>query len=58
MAVTAVAGRVLTANKMTAHNTFEAPDSVCPAPFEGATLGGDGLTVRMPPKSIVVLELS
>ncbi|HKG91401.1 MAG TPA: alpha-L-arabinofuranosidase C-terminal domain-containing protein [Gemmatimonadaceae bacterium] len=56
--VSAVAGgRILTAEQMGAHNTFEQPNAVRPAPFAGATLAGETLTVRLPPKSIVVLEL-
>ncbi len=52
-----VTGRVLTAAAMDAHNTFAAPDTVKPAPFTGATLTGDQLTVTLPAKSVVVLEL-
>ena len=53
----AVAGRILTAADMTAHNTFEAPNAVQPAAFAGATLKGDVLEVKLPAKSVVVLEL-
>jgi alpha-L-arabinofuranosidase len=49
---------VLTAPAMQAHNTFEAPETVKPAPFDGATLATAGtLTVSLPAKSVVVLEL-
>jgi len=54
---TSVAGRVLTAGAMNAHNTFAAPDTVRPAAFDGATLRGDTLEVRVPATSVVVLEL-
>ncbi len=50
-------GRVLTAEEMTAHNTFDAPDTVVPAEFRGAELSGEVLTVLLPPKSVVVLAL-
>jgi alpha-N-arabinofuranosidase len=53
-----VAGRVLTAQAMTAHNTFAAPNAVQPAAFTGATLRGDTLEVRLPAKSVVVLALN
>ena len=43
-----VAGRVLTAPAMNAHNTFEAPNAVQPAAFDGATLKGDTLEVKLP----------
>ncbi len=53
----AVAGRVLTAPEMTAHNTFEAPDAVQPAAFSGAAVKGDTLEVKLPAKAVVVLAL-
>jgi alpha-N-arabinofuranosidase len=52
-----VAGRVLTADAMTAHNTFDRPDAVKPTVFDAARLTSDGLTVTLPPKSVVVLEI-
>ena len=52
-----VAGRVLTAPEMTAHNTFEARDAVQPQPFTGASVKGDVLEVKLPAKSVVVLAL-
>jgi len=52
-----VAGRVLTAPAMDAHNTFAAPDAVMPSAFTGATLAGGKLQVVLPPKSVVMLEL-
>jgi len=52
-----VTGRILTAADMTAHNTFEAPNAVQPAAFTGASLKGDVLEVKLPAKSVVVLEL-
>lgn len=55
--VSTVAGRILTADAMNAHNTFEAPNTVTPASFDGARLDGDMLTIELPPKSIIALEL-
>jgi alpha-N-arabinofuranosidase len=52
-----VTGRVLTADAMTAHNTFEKPDAVKPAPFSGFGLKDNVLMVTLPPKSVVVLEI-
>jgi alpha-N-arabinofuranosidase len=52
-----VQGRVLTASAMNAHNTFEDPEAVHLMPFDGALWEGDRLTVELPPKSVVVLEL-
>jgi alpha-N-arabinofuranosidase len=50
-------GRILTADAMNAHNTFEDPRAVEPAAFTGFTLENGGLTILIPPKSLVVLEL-
>jgi alpha-N-arabinofuranosidase len=52
-----VAGRILTATAMNAHNTFEAKDVVQPAAFGGATVKGDTLEVELPAKAVVVLAL-
>lgn len=52
-----VCGRILTAKTMTAHNTFEQPYAVRPAPCDGARRPGQTLTVELPPKSPVVLAL-
>ncbi|USI72220.1 alpha-N-arabinofuranosidase [Sphingomonas morindae] len=57
VAGSAVSGRILTAAAMDAHNSFDAPDAVRPAPFTGATRQGDTLTVTLPPKSVVMLDL-
>ena len=56
-AAAAASGRVLTAPTMQAHNTFAAPDAVMPAPFTGVTLAAGSLEVRLPAKSIAVIEL-
>jgi len=56
--VSRVAGRVLTADTITAHNTFEQPDKVRPVSFDGARLNGKTLSITLPPKSVTVLELS
>jgi len=55
--VSHVAGRVLTADAMTAHNTFDQADNVHPVPFEDARLDGGTLRAQLPPKSVVVFEL-
>jgi alpha-N-arabinofuranosidase len=55
--VTRASGRILTATAMDAHNTFGAPDTVKPAPFAGARISDQTLSVSLPPKSIVMLDL-
>lgn len=54
---TRVTGRVLAGQEMDSRNTFERPDAVAPAPFTGARLAGGRLSVALPPRSVVVLEL-
>lgn len=53
----AVSGRILTADTMQARNTFEKADAVRPAAFSGFKTENDALTVDLPAKSIVVLEI-
>ena len=50
------AGRVLTAKSMDAHNTFDQPNAVKPAPIN-ARRSGDKIVLRLPPKSVTVVEL-
>ncbi|HNW41702.1 MAG TPA: alpha-L-arabinofuranosidase C-terminal domain-containing protein, partial [Opitutaceae bacterium] len=50
-------GRILTATAMDSHNTFAAPDTVVPQPFTGSVIANGKLTVTLPAKSVVVLEL-
>jgi alpha-L-arabinofuranosidase len=52
-----VKGEVLTADVMDAHNTFEKPDAIHPAVFDGAKLDGNKLSATLPAKSVVVLKL-
>ena len=52
-----VSGHVLTAAAMNALNSFAAPDAVKPAPFDAAQLQGGTLTVAVPAKSVVMLDL-
>jgi alpha-N-arabinofuranosidase len=58
MTPAAVTGRVLTAGAMDAHNTFDEPEVVRPAPFHGAALDGQMLSVNLPARSVVVLALN
>lgn len=52
-----VSGRILTAPEMNALNSFDAPNAVAPVAFTGAQVAGGTLTVTLPPKSVVMLEL-
>ncbi len=57
MKPTSVTGRVLTAEAINTHNTFEHPESVMPVTFDGATLTRNVVQLVLPAKSIVVLEI-
>src|SRR5690606_6815484 len=48
-------GRVLTGDKLDAHNTFADPDAVEPRAFDGAKLADGKLSVELPARSVVVL---
>ena len=52
-----VAGRILTAASMSAHNTFQDPDAVRPVEYRGAAWEGERLKLVLPPKSVAVLEI-
>ncbi len=52
-----VTGKVLTSSKLQDYNSFEAPNKIAPAEFKQASIKGNTLTVKMPPFSVVVLEL-
>ncbi len=52
-----VSGSILTAPKMNTHNTFDNPDALKPVDFDDVSREGNELVVKMPSKSIVVLEL-
>ena len=58
MALSAASGRVLTADRMQAHNTFDAPDLVRPSELSIASIEGNRLSLMLPAHSVVVLELS
>jgi alpha-N-arabinofuranosidase len=55
--VSGATGRILTGPAMNSYNSFEKPDVVKPAPFTGASVSGSTLTVKLPARSVVVLEL-
>ena len=55
-AVTAAAGRVITAAAMDARNTVDAPQAIAPVKIS-ATRKGNALIVRLPAKSVSVLRL-
>lgn len=52
-----VSGRILTSDKLQNYNSFENPNKIVPAVFNGAKLNGSNLNLNIPPFSVVVLEL-
>jgi alpha-N-arabinofuranosidase len=52
-----ISGRVLTANEITGHNTFEHPDSVHPEEFRAFKTTETGFSATLPARSVVVLEI-
>ncbi|MGC4035195.1 MAG: alpha-L-arabinofuranosidase C-terminal domain-containing protein [Chitinophagaceae bacterium] len=52
-----VKGRILTSPKLQDCNTFDTPDKIKPADFKGTELKNNSLNVKLPPFSVVVLEL-
>jgi alpha-L-arabinofuranosidase len=55
--IRSVSGEVLTAPAMNAMNTFDRPNTVKPAPFNGYKVQGAQLMLNIPAKAVVVLEL-
>jgi alpha-N-arabinofuranosidase len=52
-----IRGEVLTASLMNAMNTFDNPNVVKPTPFSSYKIQESQVILRIPPKSVVVLEL-
>jgi alpha-L-arabinofuranosidase len=52
-----VTGKILTSAKLQDHNTFEQSDKIKPATFKDVQLKNGKLQLKLPPFSVVVLEL-
>ena len=57
ISVRSVTGRILTSEKLQDHNTFEDPNKIKPKTFSDAKLNGSNLELKIPPFSVIVLEL-
>jgi len=55
--LTKVSGTILTAKSIDSYNTFDNPNVVKPAAFKDAKISKTGLTVTVPAKAIISLEL-
>ncbi|PZQ61939.1 MAG: alpha-N-arabinofuranosidase [Sphingomonas taxi] len=58
LSATRATGQILTAPAINAINTFDAPNAVVPAAFNDARVDGGRLTVTLPAKSVVMLDLN
>lgn len=54
---TKVSGTIISADRMNAHNTFEAPDVVKPVDFTGVTVVNNQWAIKLPPMSVVTLAI-
>ena len=52
-----VNGRIVTSRTLQDHNSFEDPERIKPVPFKDVRLKDNVLEVKLPPFSVVVLEL-
>lgn len=52
-----ISGRILTSSSLRDHNTFDEPNKIVPREYTGAKLENDRLKAKLPPFSVVVLEL-
>jgi alpha-N-arabinofuranosidase len=57
VAVKKVSGHVLTADALGDHNTFDNPDLVGVKPLAGARVAGGKISVTLPARSVVLLEI-
>jgi alpha-N-arabinofuranosidase len=52
-----VSGKILTSANLADHNTFDRPDAVGVKDFNGAERSKNTLSIRLPAKSVVMLEI-
>jgi alpha-N-arabinofuranosidase len=56
--ISKVSARILTAESMQHHNTFDQPEQVKPEGFKGVeVVGGESIRIVLPAKSVVVVEI-
>jgi alpha-L-arabinofuranosidase len=56
--VAGASAELLTADAMNSRNTFTAPGTVRPEPFDGVQIRGNMLTLTLPPKAIVMIAIA
>jgi alpha-N-arabinofuranosidase len=57
VAANRVTGKILTSANLTDHNTFDKPNAIVVKDFQGAKLSKGALTISLPAKSVVLLEI-
>jgi alpha-L-arabinofuranosidase len=57
-AISSVNGRILTAAAMNVCNTFEQPEQIKPCNFEDINTKENGISMVLPAKSVLALEIS
>ena len=58
MTASGATGRILTSSKVQDYNSFEQPDKVKPVLYKDFSIKNNVLTVKLPPVSVVVLEVN
>jgi alpha-N-arabinofuranosidase len=58
VSVKSVTGSIITSANIQDINTFDKPDRIGIEPFTGMTAGRSAVTVQMPPKSVITLEIA
>jgi len=53
-----VSAEILTADKITAHNTFDSPNNVTAQNFDGCIIKDGKLTVKLEPKSLALIKIN
>jgi alpha-N-arabinofuranosidase len=53
-----ISGRILKSARMQDYNSFDNPEKIKPAAYDGAKIAGNKLTLTLPPASVVVLALA
>lgn len=53
-----IRGRILTASKINASNTFDSAEQVKPVEMDTVKFGGEGMRLELPSKSVAVFEIS
>ena len=53
-----IKGSVLTNSKINAHNTFDEPEAIKPDKLQGISIDGNAVSLKIPAKSIVLLEIN